>query len=147
MKLTKAPPRPTTFRPEIERLFDRLFGAPLFPATEMDVLETQWMPSLDCSETNDEYVLRLEAPGVHKENLDVHLDGNVLTLSGRRELKKEQETEEYIWREREEGKFVRSLRLPKAVDGTRVMAAYENGVLTVRLPKMEPSATSKIVIK
>lgn len=147
MKLTKAVPKVPAVRPEMERFFDRFFGAPLFPLREAPVFETEWSPSLDCSETDKEFIVHLEIPGVHKENLDVNLEGNMLTLSGKREVKKEQESEEYIWQEREEGKFIRSLRLPKAVDPKAVMAVYENGVLTVHLPKAEPEIKSKIVIK
>jgi len=66
-----------------------------------------------------------EAPGVHRENMDVGLEGNVLTLSGRREFWKDEESEEYIWKEREQGKFVRSLRLPKPVQEGKVTATYK----------------------
>ena len=148
MKLTKvAPPSPTLMKPEFERFFDRVFGPLGFELPEMKVFETAWAPSVDVTETEKEFVVRLEAPGVHKENMDVNLEGNVLTLSGRREFRKDEETEEYIWREREEGNFVRSLRMPKPVQEGKVTAMYENGILTVRLLKTEPTTKTKIAIK
>ncbi|HEX9582386.1 MAG TPA: Hsp20/alpha crystallin family protein [Gemmatimonadales bacterium] len=151
MKLMKAPPTLAPFRTEIDRVFDRFFKPTdwmrPFEFPEIKVFETAWAPSVDLSETDKEYVVRLEAPGVHKENMDVSLENNVLTLSGTREIRKEEEGEEYIWKEREEGKFVRSLRLPKVVVEGKVLATFEDGVLVIRLPKAEPTVKSKIAIK
>jgi HSP20 family protein len=146
MKLTKATPPVPRLRQELDRLFERFFEVP-FGRFEVPLVETEWAPALDCSETDKEFVVRLEVPGVHRENLDVALEQNVLTISGKREFRKEQETEEYIWREREEGKFVRSLRLPKPVDADKVVAVYQDGLLTLRIPKTEPAVKTKIAIK
>ena len=147
MKLTRASPTLPMMKPDFERLIDRMLGPYPFELPEMRVFETAWTPSVDLTETDKEFVVRLEAPGVHKENMDVGLEGNVLTISGRREFRKDEETEEYIWKEREEGKFVRSLRLPKPVQEGKVSATHENGILTVRLMKMEPALKSRISIK
>ncbi len=148
MKLTKAgSPMPTLFRPDADRFFDRIFGPLGFEVPEMRVLETVWTPSVDVTENDKEFVVRLEAPGVPKENLDINLEGNVLTISGRRELRKDVENEEYIWREREEGKFVRSLRMPKSVQEGKVTAIHEDGILTIHLLKTEPTAKTRIAIK
>jgi HSP20 family protein len=146
MKLMKAPQRMPSVFPEFERMFPRWF-ATQFKSQELPLLETEWAPSLDCSETDVDYVVQVEAPGVHKENLDVNLEGNVLTVTGHRESKKEHESEAYIWKEREEGRFVRSLRLPKTVDGEKVNAVYQDGVLTIRVPKAEPAVKSRIAVK
>jgi HSP20 family protein len=146
MKLTKQP-RTMPFKTDVERLFDRVLEPLGFELPAMQVLETAWTPSVDLTESDKEFVVRLEVPGVHKENMDIGLEGNILTITGRREFRKDEETEEYIWREREEGKFVRSLRLPKPVEGDKVVAAYENGILTVRLPKLETTVKSRISIK
>jgi HSP20 family protein len=151
MKLMKAPQTLAPLRTEIDRVFDRFFK-PIdwmrpYEFPEIKVFETAWAPSVDLSETDKEYVVRLEAPGVHKENMDVSLENNVLTLSGKREVRKQEEGEEYIWKEREEGTFVRSLRLPKAVVEGKITAMYEDGILVVRLPKAEPTVKSKIAIK
>ena len=147
MKVTKQPQTMPVLKNEFERMFDRVLGPLGFEAPEYRVLESAWTPSVDLTETDKEFVVRMEVPGAHKENMDIGLEGNVLTISGRREFRKEEDTEEYIWREREEGKFVRSLRLPKAVQEEKILAAYENGILTVRLPKVEPAVRSKISIK
>jgi HSP20 family protein len=140
-------PRPAVHTPrtELEHIFDR-FLTPAF-LRDTPLVETEWAPALDFSEVENEYIVRLEAPGVHRENLDVNLEGQMLTLSGKRELRKDPESEEFIWKEREEGYFVRSIRLPKAVDMDNVVAAYQDGVLIVHLPKFEPTVKSKIAIK
>jgi len=149
MRLTKpaaAPPTIATIRDDFDRLFDRFLGGNLF-APPPRVYETVWMPNLDFSENEKEYIVRLEAPGIPKEDLEINLDGQTLTLSGRREFLKEEQTEEYFWREREQGRFVRTVQLPVAVEAAKVDATYDNGIMTVRLPKKEVMAKTRIAIK
>jgi HSP20 family protein len=106
-----------------------------------------WQPNLDFSENDKEYIVRLEVPGVPKEDLEVNVDGQTLTISGRRDFEREEKTEEYFWREREAGRFVRTVQLPTAIDQSKVAATYENGIMTIRLPKTEPSAKTRVQIK
>lgn len=148
MKLVRRNPAGT----EIERAFDRFF--PTFdrflPARfnwDLPVFETEWAPQIDFSETEKEFILRLEAPGVKKDDFDITLEGNLLTITGHRELVQQEEAEETIWKEREEGRFVRCLRMPKAVQADKVAANYEDGILTVRIPKAEPTVKSKVTVK
>ena len=146
MKLTKAVPTTiATVRDEFDRLLDQLSRGDVFPAPK--IFQAMWTPSVDFSENEQEYIVRLEAPAIPKEDLEVNLEGRTLTLSGRREFAKEEKTEEYFWQEREQGRFVRALQLPGAVDQTRVAATYQDGVMTIRLPKTEPSARTRIPIK
>lgn len=151
MALVKTMPPMARIRHDIDRMFQRFLGEPWegfeTPLFEAPTFETMWTPSLDFSETDKEYMVKLEAPDVPKENLDVSLDGNVLTLSGRREARKEKESEKYIWREREVGRFVRTIRMPTAVEGEKIEASAHDGVLVVKLPKKEPTPKSKILIK
>jgi HSP20 family protein len=146
MKLTKAPPVALDLKQDIDRFFDRFLSGPfLFPAVETG--EPVWSPALDFSESEKEYTVRLEVPAIPRENLDVHLDGLMLTISGHREIRKEGTGEAYFWREREEGRFVRSVRLPLPVDETKVEAICQDGVMTIRLPKIEVKPKNKITIK
>jgi HSP20 family protein len=147
MRLTKtaAPPAITTIRDDFDRLFDRFLGGNLFAPPR--VYETAWVPNLDFSENEKDYIVRLEAPGIPKEDLEINLDGQTLTLSGRREFAKEEQTEEYFWREREQGRFVRMVQLPAAVDAAKVEATYDNGIMTVKLPKKEVMPKARIAIK
>jgi HSP20 family protein len=135
---------------QVDRLFDRFapsgfFAEPMFPPFES--MDVAWAPNLDMTEGNKEFIVRLEVPGVHKENLDVKLTGNLLTISGHREETKEGKDEAFIWREREAGTFSRSIRLPAPVMEDKIEASYHDGLLTVHLPKLEPATGTKILIK
>lgn len=149
MKLMRQTPNQlATVRNDFDRLFDRFFATPLWPLTTPRMAtDAMWEPSLDFSENPKEYVVRLEVPGVTRDDLDVNLDGNLLTLSGKRELHKQEKGEDYLWEEREEGRFMRTLRLPMAVQESKIDANYAEGVLTVKLPKAEPTAKNKVTIK
>jgi HSP20 family protein len=147
MKLTKALPKSVaTVRDEFDRLFDQMWNAG-FLGPGPRILEAMWSPSVDFSENEKEYIVRLEAPGIPKEDLEVNLEGQSLTLSGRRDFAKEEKTEEYFWREREQGRFVRTIALPTPVDQSKVAATYQEGIMTIRLPKTEPTTKTRISIK
>ncbi len=92
-------------------------------------------------------MVRVEVPGIHKENLDINLTGNVLKITGQREEVHEGAGEAYLWKEREAGKFVRTLRLPTAVEEGKVGATYQDGILTLKLPKVAAALPNKILIK
>ncbi len=153
MKLTRTPAGAPTLVRGIDEVFDRLFTAPLpipafgFEPYNRKMAEGTWMPAIDLTENDKEYVVRIEVPGVPRENLDVHLEGGILTLTGHREKNIREEKENVLWEEREEGKFLRTLRLPKAVEANKVEALHNEGILTVRLPKTETAVKSKILIK
>jgi len=152
MKLTKTPTGVPTLVRDIDDMFDRFFQAPVaFPNLAFEpfkrTIENAWMPALDLTETDKEFVIRAEVPGVPRENLDVHLEGEILTLTGHREKMAREANENLLWEERETGRFVRNIRLPKAVEAAKVEAHYTDGILTVRLPKVETQVKNKILIK
>ncbi|HEX6105148.1 MAG TPA: Hsp20/alpha crystallin family protein [Gemmatimonadales bacterium] len=137
---------------EFDRVFDRLlaprlFTEPLLPPFPYEAAGTQWMPVMDVIETPEEYIVRLEVPGIHKENLDINLTGVMLTITGKREITPEIENEAYVVRERYIGKFVRTIRLPNPVAEKKVKAEYLDGLLVVHLPKETPAPATKILIK
>jgi len=144
MKIMKASP-PT--KQDLDRVFDRFFEPTFWPLATSRTLESMWEPMLDLSENEKEFVVRLEAPGMTRDDFDVDLDRTLLTLSGKRELRKEEKGEAYLWQERQEGRFVRTIRLPAQVQEFKVEATYTDGVLTVRLPKAVETAKTKITIK
>ncbi|HEY7682606.1 MAG TPA: Hsp20/alpha crystallin family protein [Gemmatimonadales bacterium] len=153
MKLTRTAAGVPTLVRDFDEVFDRFLTTPLlpFPAFNFEplkrVVEGKWMPAVDLTETEKEYIVRAEVPGVPRENLDVQLEGDVLTLTGHREVKTTEKEENMLWEEREIGKFVRALRLPKAVEANKVAANYAEGILTIRVPKTEPAIKNKILIK
>jgi HSP20 family protein len=105
-----------------------------------------WAPAVDIFEKGDDLVIRAEIPGVDKDDVDITVRNNSLTLRGER--KREQEiTEENSYRlERSYGNFVRSFTLPRTVDASRISARYSNGVLDIVLPKAEEAKPKKIEI-
>lgn len=147
MKLMRAAPGYGTVKQEVDRLFDRFFEPSFWPLNTPRTLENLWEPVLDLSETEKEFVIRLEAPGMTRDDFDVDLDRTLLTLSGKREIHKEQQGEDYLWQERQEGRFIRTIRMPVPVQENKVEAVYAEGILTVRLPKAVPTAKTKVTIK
>ena len=145
--LTNRLPAPLTTVPELERFIDRVFNVPLFPNQLLPPIETAWLPPLDYLETEKNFIVRLEVPGIPKENLDIHLEGLVLMISGHRELTREQENEAFFVQERMAGKFVRSVRLPVPVLEDKIEAVVHEGVMTITLPKVQVAPKSKITIK
>ena len=137
---------------EFDRAIDRLliprfFNEPLLPPFPFETAGAEWIPVMDMIETATEYVVRLEVPGIHKENLDVNLTGELVTITGTRAFAPEIEGEGYLVKERAIGKFVRTIRLPTPVAEKKVLAEYRDGVLVLRLPKETPAAATKILIK
>jgi HSP20 family protein len=147
MKIMKAAPAYATAKQDFDRVFDRFFEPTFFPLGAPRTLETMWEPTLDISETEKEFLVRLEAPGMARDDFDVDLDRNLLTLSGKRELRKEEKGEDYLWQERQEGRFLRTIRLPAEVQENKIEAVYTDGVLTVKLPKAVLTAKTKVTIK
>ncbi|HEX3233991.1 MAG TPA: Hsp20/alpha crystallin family protein [Gemmatimonadales bacterium] len=137
---------------EFDRVFDRLLAPrflaePMLPPFPFETTGAEWMPVMDVIESPTEYVVRLEVPGIHKENLDVNLTGELLTITGTREFAPEVEGEGYLVKERAIGKFVRTIRVPTPVAERKVTAEYRDGLLVLHLPKETPAAATKILIK
>jgi len=152
MRVAKLAPVTGKFGEEVEKVFDRFLTPgflpePFIPPFPYEAAGAEWYPMLDVTETAEEFIVRLEAPGVYKENLDINLTGTLLTITGRRELMTEASGETYLRREREVGKFVRTLRLPAPVVEKEVKATYEDGLLIIHLRKVAPAVANRIMIK
>jgi HSP20 family protein len=137
---------------EFDRVVDRMLAPrfltePLLPPFPFGTAGAEWMPVMDVVEKADDYVVWLEAPGIHKENLDINLVGEILTITGMRETAPEVEGEGYLLRERAIGKFTRTVRFPVPVAEKKVAAEYRDGVLLVHLPKETPAPATKVLIK
>lgn len=141
---------PTLFEPwsdlrrEIDRVFDSARTGLPFGANG----QSQYLPAMDIEETSDNIRLTLEVPGVSPEDLEISIENNLLTVTGekrfRRDSGKEREGSHLI--ERRYGRFERSVMLPEAVDADSIAAHFENGVLTVELPKSARSRRRTIAI-
>lgn len=107
-----------------------------------------WSPSVDFAETNGEYILTAELPGVGLEDVDVDVEDGALRIKGeKREEREEKEGKTRRVYERWYGSFERSFALPRSVDPDQVKAEFENGVLTVHLPKRKDAMGRKIEIQ
>jgi len=112
----------------------------------MDAREGQWMPRVDVRETDDALLVQAELPGVDKKDVTLEVKDGVLTLSGERRYEKDVE-EEHVHRvERMYGQFSRSFNLPRNVNAAKVDAHMKDGVLQVRLPKLESAKPKAIAI-
>ena len=129
---------------EMNDLFDRFFGWWGSPTTE---LVGQWWPVLELAEKEDHVIVRAEMPGLKREDIDVSVHGNVLTLSGEKKEEAEPREGACYCSERRYGSFRRDITLPAEVDADKVEATYKDGVLTLTLPKVEEAKTKKIAIK
>jgi len=126
------------------RFFDR-FGEPIWEPFETTAGE--WTPKLDVSETKDAMVVTAEVPGLDPKDIEVALTGDVLTLKGEKDKETKKDEERYHRVERTYGAFLRSVRLPMAVDGSKVTATFKNGVLIVTLPKTPAARGTLIPVK
>jgi HSP20 family protein len=125
----------TTFEREMDRLFEDFFrGRNLAPFGE------SWgtfSPSVDVVESENEIKVSAELPGMSDEDIDVSLDRGMLTIRGEKTEEQKEERENYYRAERTYGSFQRSIPLPTAVKEDQVEAVFQNGVLTITLPKAE----------
>lgn len=103
-----------------------------------------WVPSLDVSEDADNLMVQVELPGMRKEDIDLSLNEGVLTITGERQAESETNEKRYYLNERFSGQFRRSVMLPKAVKAEATAATYQNGVLTVTLPKTDAAKPRRI---
>ena len=118
--------------------------APMFP----DNLRFKaWTPACDIYETDNEVVLKVELPEVKKEEVNVQIENNVLTLRGERKFEEKTQRENYHRVERHYGKFVRRFTLPMFVDATKINAEFKEGVLMVTLPKFEETKPKHMNVK
>jgi HSP20 family protein len=104
-------------------------------------------PSLDLSETDTTVEVRMDLPGIKPKDIDIQLNGHVLTITGTRDEEREEKGRTFHRVERRSGHFSRSLTLPCPVAESEVAAEYHDGVLSITLPKTEESKAHKIKVK
>ncbi len=121
---------------DVSTRLNRIFGRPLarMGADEMMSM-ADWTPSADISETDTEYLIKAEIPGVKKEDVKVTIQDGVLTIQGERKMEKEEKDKKYHRIERSYGSFTRSFRLPDDADESAVKAEFKDGLLNVTLTK------------
>lgn len=128
--------------------FDRYFGDQELEAegAELSPANRNWLPPVDIYESENAFVATADLPGLDKKDIEVSLEDNVLTVSGERNYAKNGEQGSFRRIERAYGTFRRSFTLPSGVDAAKVDAHFENGVLTLTLPKSETAKSRKIKV-
>jgi HSP20 family protein len=131
-----------TLQSEFNRLFDTFLGS----GGRGDVRARRWVPAMDLVETDDHLVLKADLPGMSKDDLNIEVKDNVLTVSGERKAEHEDKTDGYYRIERAFGSFSRSLTLPQGIESSAINADFTDGVLEVRIPKPEERKPQRIAI-
>jgi len=128
---------------EMERRFEGLFRRPFsllspawLPRLRMPELE-ELAPTVDIFEEGGDVVIKAELPGIKKEDIDVKLTDNTITISGEKKKEEKVEKKNYYWMERSYGSFSRSFGLPSEVQTDKVKAQFKDGILEIRVTKTE----------
>ena len=143
------PAFPTLWRDpfrRMERFFDDDFFAPFRTLERGSLDEDVWMPAIDIRESEDELVVSADLPGLTKDDIEVTVEDNRLTVSGERKWDEETREDRYHRIERAYGKFSRTLTLPSAVNAERVEASFKDGILNVTIPKAEEAKRKQIAV-
>ena len=126
---------------------NRLFSTNLTRAFDDEGIgRGAWAPSVDIYENKDHIVLEAELPGMKREDFELSVENNVITLRGERQFEKKEDSDNYHRVERSYGSFTRSFTLPQTVSAEGATAEYKNGVLRVTLPKREETKARRIEI-
>lgn len=130
----------------LQNRVNKLFSDTLTQGSGEDAFQT-WAPAVDIFERGDDLVVSAELPGVKRDEIDVKVEGNVLTLRGERMRDRTISEENYHRVERSYGAFSRSFTLPSNVDPARIEARFKEGVLEVVIPKAEDAKPKRIEVK
>lgn len=135
-------------RREFERMFGRMLGTPwpdAWPAPRLERSSEAWFPAMDVQDFDRELRLTIEAPGLGRDDSRVDVSDDVLTISGEKRVERREEDGAFRLVERRAGRFERRIALPAGTDTEHVTAEYENGVLTVTIPKRADTSRSRRV--
>ena len=138
--LSAALDRLTTMRAEMDRVFESTVGS--FSRSPAPL--SRWNPAVNVYQDKDRFTVVVELPGLKKEEIEISLHDDTLTIAGER--KREESSAQEFLTERLYGKFQRSLTLPTAVDAEKVKANYKDGLLQVVLPKAEEAKPKQIEV-
>jgi len=130
------------FRNAVDRMFEDFYGG-----DRGLVRSSTWGLALDVAENEDEFIVKASIPGMKADDIDITYTENTLTIKGEVEEDKEINEDQYHMRERRHGTFSRSITLPSKVKTGDIEANYENGILTVHMPKAEEVKPKRIAIK
>jgi HSP20 family protein len=132
---------------DMESHMDRMFGESLFPSVWLCVPEAKaWLPKLDVFKKGGKFIVKAELHGLDEKDINVSMEGEMLTIKGEEKTKKEVKEEGYCQCERSYGSFFPSISLPSSDDKDNVEADYHNSVLEVTLPKITAVRHKKVKV-
>ncbi|WPY01869.1 Hsp20/alpha crystallin family protein (plasmid) [Candidatus Trichorickettsia mobilis] len=135
-------------RGNIDSLFNSLLDDFFYPSLAGNSQQSNFLsPRMDISETDAEYKIEVELPGIKQQDIEVKMDNNILTIKGQREEEKEEKERTYYTRERYYGSFQRSVSLPNNVNPDDIEAKFDNGILHIQIPKKPTDNSKRIEIK
>ena len=114
---------------------------------DASVATANWAPSVDISESEKEFTLSADIPGVNPDDIDISMEKGVLTIKGERSSENVDEGKNYRRVERQSGQFYRRFTLPDSADADKIEAKSEHGVLRITIPKQEVSVSRRIEVK
>jgi HSP20 family protein len=129
----------------LQEQINRIFGDVARTSHEESNL-TPWAPAVDIFETEHELVVNVDLPGVNPQDLDIRVENNILTIRGERKFENKVNEENYLRVERAYGSFSRSFSLANSVNSEAIKADYQNGVLTLSIPKREEAKPKQIKV-
>ena len=132
---------PSSLQDQINRLFSDVFER---PGDETNL--TSWAPAVDIFETEHELVVKADLPDVDPKDLDIRVENNILSIRGERKFEKNVSEDKYLRVERAYGSFSRSFSLANTVNSEAIKADYQNGVLTLTVPKREEAKPKQIKV-
>jgi len=145
--------KPETFvqnlQDEMNKILEDAFGEFEFPRTKIEKGGIIWYPSVELSELDGRYEVRAQLPGVDKDDIEVEINEDSITIKGETKYEEKEEKENIYKSEFRYGKFMRTLAFPTDVDSSNATAEYKNGVLKISVPKTEEEhkKTKKLEIK
>jgi len=131
----------------LRRQIDRLFEEPFSLSAPSTSFFEGWTPTVDVREDKDKYIVKAELPGMKKDEIEVTLDGNMLTIYGERKQEQEKKERASYRSERFFGRFQRTVTLPAELQNDKIEGSYKNGLLTITLPKAESAKPKQIQVK
>lgn len=133
----------------IQSEMNRLFNTSLsrWFNDEKNLLESTWSPLIDIQESKDDIIVTADVPGITKDDINIEIHGEILTIKGEKKHEKEEKEKDFIRTERFYGNFSKSISLPCEIDAAKAEASYKDGVLKLSLPKKEEAKPKQIQIK
>ena len=132
---------------EMNQLLDRIFTRTGLEEEREPAFLTAWNPNVDIKETQNEFVVQAELPGLKKKDVKITYKNGVLAIEGERKQEKEEKNKNYHRVERQFGKFYRAFQIPDRIKEDQIQAKFKDGVLTIRLPKVEEDKSKGIEVK